>query len=81
MIIIITLMQNQNSSDCRRQGSPSMLMVNISGRCVGPPGNPTLLAAFPEPRAVFGPAGPRVSHATDRSVAPVVTRAPRQVSR
>ena len=36
---------------------------------------PVLLALYPEPRAVYGPDGPRWVRAVDRAIAPVVTRA------
>jgi purine-cytosine permease-like protein len=37
---------------------------------------PMLLVLFPEPRAVFGPGGPRGIPVRDTAVAPIITRAP-----
>jgi purine-cytosine permease-like protein len=37
---------------------------------------PALLTVFPEPRAVFGPRGPRGVPAREAAVAPIVARAP-----
>jgi purine-cytosine permease-like protein len=37
---------------------------------------PCLLLLFPEPRAVFGPGGPRCVRAREAAVAPIVARSP-----
>jgi purine-cytosine permease-like protein len=42
---------------------------------------PVLLGFFPEPRAVFGPAGPRGVRAADLPVVPIVARATRRAAR